>query len=82
MAFHSIIRINNEREDDVDGDSNAPRVLEIEKPRFSLALSLSPPLFPIGGLSRKSFAYNKLPEEPLNLSILKLDGSSFSMFSL
>lgn len=83
MVLHnnSIVRINDEYYDNFDGDSVAPMVLEIEKPRRSLAMPLSP-LFLIEGLSRKSFSYNKLPEEPLNLSVLKLDGSSFGMFSL
>lgn len=28
-------------------------------------------------LSRRSFSYNKLPPRPINLTVIKLDGSSF-----
>ncbi|KAL5559781.1 hypothetical protein UlMin_035992 [Ulmus minor] len=33
----------------------------------------------IDGLSRKSVSYNQLPDEPLKLSVLKLDGSCFNV---
>ncbi|XP_062097581.1 uncharacterized protein LOC133803520 [Humulus lupulus] len=58
-------------------DDFAPR-LSHGKPRRSLGLPLSP-LMLIDSLSRKSVSYDKLPEEPLKLSILKLDGSSFDV---
>ncbi|PON81411.1 Ubiquitin-related domain containing protein [Trema orientale] len=58
-------------------EDSAPRP-SLEKPRRSLALPLSP-LMLIDGLSRKGVSYDKLPEEPLKLSVLKLDGSSFDM---
>jgi len=46
-------------------------------PRRSLAASLSP-LRLIDGLPRRrSFNYNQMPEEPIKLTVLKLDGSSF-----
>ena len=55
--------------------------LSLEKPRRSLAFPLSP-LMLIDGLSRKSnVSYDKLPEEPLKLSVIKLDGSSFGNLS-
>lgn len=38
------------------------------------------PLFCVDNFSRRSFSYNKLPEEPLRLTVLKLDGSSFGKF--
>ncbi|CAA3032264.1 u11u12 small nuclear ribonucleo 25 kda [Olea europaea subsp. europaea] len=37
------------------------------------------PLFCVDNFSRRSFSYNKLPEEPLRLTVLKLDGSSFEI---
>ncbi|KAM7490086.1 hypothetical protein LguiA_033007 [Lonicera macranthoides] len=37
------------------------------------------PMYIINNLSSKNFLYNKLPEEPLKLTILKLDGSSFGV---
>ncbi|CAL5358936.1 unnamed protein product [Camellia sinensis] len=40
---------------------------------------ISPHLRIGGGLSRKSFSYDELPQQPLNLAILKLDGSSFDV---
>ncbi|KAJ9546593.1 hypothetical protein OSB04_019136 [Centaurea solstitialis] len=40
---------------------------------------LSSPLLLIETLSRKSFSYGKLPLEPIKLSVLKLDGSSFDI---
>lgn len=41
--------------------------------------SCASPLLLIDGFSRRSCSYNKLPQEPLRLSILKLDGSSFEI---
>lgn len=69
------------------------QILEREKkfgPRVSYqrigsSSSSSPPCalpFPfllIDSFSRKSFSYNKLPQEPLNLTVIKLDGSSFDI---
>ncbi|ESQ53951.1 hypothetical protein EUTSA_v10026098mg [Eutrema salsugineum] len=50
----------------------------MEVPRRSLAASLSP-LRLIDGLPRRrSFNYNQMPEEPIKLTVLKLDGSSFA----
>lgn len=40
------------------------------------------PMYIINNLSSKNFLYNKLPEEPVKLTILKLDGSSFGIYSL
>lgn len=37
------------------------------------------PLLLIETLSRKSFSYGKLPLEPIKLTVLKLDGSSFAI---
>nr|VDD04900.1 unnamed protein product [Brassica rapa] len=48
----------------------------MEAPRRSLAASLSP-LRLID--RRKSFNYSRMPEEPIKLTILKLDGSSFDV---
>ncbi|KAJ4880638.1 Ubiquitin-like superfamily protein [Raphanus sativus] len=48
----------------------------MEAPRRSLAASLSP-LRLID--RRKSFSYSQMPEEPINLTVLKLDGSSFDI---
>lgn len=61
----------------IDVEEFSPRV-SVDRPRRSLALPLSP-LKIIDGLSRKSFSYCKLPVEPLKLSVLKLDGSSFDI---
>ncbi|XP_020872422.1 uncharacterized protein LOC9303322 isoform X1 [Arabidopsis lyrata subsp. lyrata] len=48
-------------------------------PRRSFAASLSP-LRLIDGLPRRrSFNYNQMPEEPIKLTVLKLDGSSFGI---
>ncbi|XP_031373888.1 uncharacterized protein LOC116188580 [Punica granatum] len=46
--------------------------------KSSSLLSFSPQLM-IEGLSRTSFSYHKLPPEPIKLSVLKLDGSSFDV---
>lgn len=51
-----------------------PRASLLERPRRSFALTLSPLV-----LARKSVSYDKLPDEPLKLSILKLDASSFGI---
>ncbi|KAF2551243.1 hypothetical protein F2Q68_00037725 [Brassica cretica] len=48
----------------------------MEVPRRSLAASVST-LRLID--RRKSFSYNQLPEEPIKLTVLKLDGSSFGV---
>ncbi|KAF3529221.1 hypothetical protein DY000_02036819 [Brassica cretica] len=48
----------------------------MESPRRSLAASLSP-LRLID--RRRSFNYSQMPEEPIKLTILKLDGSSFDV---
>ncbi|XVE53604.1 hypothetical protein DITRI_Ditri03aG0016000 [Diplodiscus trichospermus] len=50
----------------------------LEKPRKSVSLPL-PSLVVVNGFSRKSFSYSKLPEEPIKLSVRKLDGSSFDV---
>lgn len=56
-----------------DDDIYAPRV-----PNGSMSRAVHySPLFCVDSFSRKSFSYNKLPQEPLRLSVLKLDGSSF-----
>ncbi|EOY29456.1 ATP synthase subunit b' isoform 2 [Theobroma cacao] len=56
---------------------STPRA-SLEKPRRSISSSL-PSLVIVNGFSRKSFSYSKLPEEPIKLSVLKLDGSSFDV---
>ncbi|CAN4099831.1 unnamed protein product [Withania somnifera] len=54
-------------------------------PRFSFqknrpSLSCVVPPFSLSdSICRKSLYYNKLPEEPLKLTVLKLDGSSFDI---
>lgn len=48
------------------------------KGSFSCAFPFSPFLI-IDSFVRKSFSYDKLPQEPLKLTILKLDGSSFKI---
>lgn len=40
----------------------------------------SPPAVAADGSTHETFSYSKLPEETLNLSIRKLDGSSFGAF--
>ncbi|KAJ0247390.1 Ubiquitin_4 domain-containing protein [Hirschfeldia incana] len=49
----------------------------MEAPRRSLAASLSP--LRLIDRRRKSFSYSQMPEEPIKLTILKLDGSSFDI---
>ncbi|KAL2518041.1 Ubiquitin-like superfamily protein [Abeliophyllum distichum] len=56
-------------------DFYAPRV---PNGSMSRAIQFSP-LFCVDNLSRKSFSYNKLPQEPLRLTVLKLDGSYFQI---
>ncbi|XWS26213.1 hypothetical protein CRYUN_Cryun26dG0012000 [Craigia yunnanensis] len=58
-------------------DFVTPRA-SLEKPRRSISLSL-PSLVVVNGFSRKSFSYSKLPEEPIKLSVRKLDGSFFDV---
>ncbi|KAI4337310.1 hypothetical protein L6164_015743 [Bauhinia variegata] len=50
-----------------------------ETPRRSFTLSFSPSVIIHGIFSIKSFSYDKLPSEPLRLTVLKLDGSSFDI---
>ncbi|CAI9784945.1 unnamed protein product [Fraxinus pennsylvanica] len=58
-----------------DDDFYAPRVPNGSMSRaFHCSL-----LFCVDSFSRKSFSYNKLPEEPLRLTVLKLDGSNFEI---
>ncbi|KAK7834575.1 hypothetical protein CFP56_024655 [Quercus suber] len=66
----------DDEEEDGGGFSSKPRVSVERNPR-SLKLSFS---FIADGLSPKSKSlYTKLPSQPLNLSVLKLDGSSFNI---
>ncbi|KAK9000897.1 hypothetical protein V6N11_081378 [Hibiscus sabdariffa] len=58
-------------------DLAIPRA-SLEKPRRSISLPL-PALVDANGFSRKSCSYSKLPEEPIKLSVRKLDGSSFDV---
>ncbi|XP_022752220.1 uncharacterized protein LOC111300907 [Durio zibethinus] len=58
-------------------DFVTPRA-SLEKPRRSISLPL-PSLVGINGFSLKHFSYSKLPEEPIKLSVQKLDGSSFDV---
>ncbi|XP_022729978.1 uncharacterized protein LOC111285031 [Durio zibethinus] len=58
-------------------DNVIPRA-SLEKPRRSISLSL-PSLAVVNGSIRKSFSYSKLPEEPIKLSVRKLDASSFDV---
>jgi len=58
-----------------DDDFYAPRV-----PNGSISRAFHcSPLFCVDSFSRKSFSYNKLPKEPLRLTVLKLDGSNFEI---
>ncbi|RXH72408.1 hypothetical protein DVH24_012092 [Malus domestica] len=50
----------------------------IERPRRSNSLPFVPLLL-VDGFSRKSLSYSALPQEPLRLSVLKLDGSCFDI---
>lgn len=43
------------------------------------SFSCAVPLVIIDSLSRRSFSYNKLPQKPLKLTVLKLDNSSFGI---
>lgn len=66
-------RIEQKKEDD--------HIVSLER-RRSRTFPFSPLLL-IDGFSRRSFSYNKLPEEPLKLSVHKLDGTCFGIwFSL
>nr|XP_023874036.1 uncharacterized protein LOC111986603 [Quercus suber]POE83868.1 u11/u12 small nuclear ribonucleoprotein 25 kda protein [Quercus suber] len=66
----------DDEEEDGGGFSSKPRV-SVERNLRSLKLSFS---FIADGLSPKSKSlYTKLPSQPLNLSVLKLDGSSFNI---
>ncbi|KAK1394615.1 U11/U12 small nuclear ribonucleoprotein 25 kDa [Heracleum sosnowskyi] len=47
-------------------------------PRRS-SFSCAVPLVIIDSFSRRSFSYNKLPQKPLKLTVLKLDNSSFEI---
>lgn len=67
-----------------DMDTNHNYLFEINgslpssSPSSTLSI-LSSPLLLIENLSRKSFSYGKLPLEPIKLTVLKLDGSSFDI---
>ncbi|XP_039025893.1 U11/U12 small nuclear ribonucleoprotein 25 kDa protein-like [Hibiscus syriacus] len=58
-------------------DLAIPRA-SLEKPRRSVSLPLPSPV-DVNGFSRKSCSYSKLPEEPIKLTVQKLDGSSFDV---
>ncbi|MCE3050844.1 hypothetical protein HAX54_048283 [Datura stramonium] len=58
-----------------DEEDVSPR-FSFQKNGSSLACVV-PPFLLNDSIPRKSLYYNKLPEEPLNLTVLKLDGSSF-----
>ncbi|KAF5748175.1 ATP synthase subunit b' isoform 2 [Tripterygium wilfordii] len=58
-------------------DDFSPR-FSVDSRRNSVSLPFSPLLL-VNGRSRKSLSYSKLPEEPIKLSVLKLDGSSFDV---
>ncbi|KVH88789.1 Ubiquitin [Cynara cardunculus var. scolymus] len=62
--------------DDIDNTDNYS--FEINESSSTLSI-LSSPLLLIETLSRKSFSYGKLPLEPIKLTVLKLDGSSFDI---
>ncbi|CAB4266775.1 unnamed protein product [Prunus armeniaca] len=63
----------------IDDDDFVPvRPSSVERPRRSNSLPFVPLLL-IDGFSRKSFSYSALPQEPLRLSVLKLDGSCFDI---
>ncbi|KAI6680208.1 hypothetical protein NL676_034089 [Syzygium grande] len=68
-----------EEEDGGDDGDGSLRGRMVCKRRSSVSLPFSP-LAMVGGrggFSRKSFSYSQLPQEPLKLSVLKLDGSCF-----
>ncbi|XP_034684225.1 uncharacterized protein LOC117913376 isoform X2 [Vitis riparia] len=56
----------------IDLDDIVPKVSRSAALRFS-------PLLVINGLSRKASFYWKLPQQPIKLSVLKLDGSCFQI---
>ncbi|XP_015572605.1 uncharacterized protein LOC8259439 [Ricinus communis] len=63
----------------IDMDDYLPKV-SVGHHRRSSSLPLSPFTIVDGGYSRRSsVSYSMLPEEPLKLSILKLDGSCFDV---
>ncbi|CAK9154600.1 unnamed protein product [Ilex paraguariensis] len=64
-------------ERDLEGDFSA-KVTYTRNGSLSCAVPFSPLLL-IENISRKSFSYNQLPQEPLELTILKLDGSCFDI---
>ncbi|XP_044463458.1 uncharacterized protein LOC123194344 [Mangifera indica] len=57
-------------------DELSPR-FSVDSPRKSASLSITS--FLIHGISRKSFSYTQLPDQPLKLSVRKLDGSCFDI---
>ena len=73
------IGIMQSLERDLEGDFSA-KVSYTRNGSLSCAVPFSPLLL-IETISRKSFSYNKLPQEPLELTILKLDGSCFGIIS-
>ncbi|GMI88487.1 hypothetical protein HRI_002518000 [Hibiscus trionum] len=54
------------------------RRTQVQHSRRSVSLPLSS-LADVNSFSRKSCSYSKLPEEPIKLSVRKLDGSSFDV---
>ncbi|KAM1022788.1 hypothetical protein ACFX13_044423 [Malus domestica] len=63
----------------IDDDDFVPvRQPSIERHRRSNSLPFVPLLL-VDGFSRKSFSYSALPQEPLRLSVMKLDGSCFDI---
>lgn len=62
-----------------DGDGSLREGRMVYRRRSSVSLPFSPLATVVGGISRKSFSYSQLPQEPLKLSVLKLDGSSFDI---
>ncbi|KAI3729959.1 hypothetical protein L6452_18632 [Arctium lappa] len=64
---------------DIDTNHNCLFEINGSLPSSSTLSILSSPLLLIENLSRKSFSYGKLPLEPIKLTVLKLDGSSFDI---
>ncbi|XP_057957167.1 uncharacterized protein LOC131150459 [Malania oleifera] len=62
-----------------ENDFNIPRASSVRVRRSSSFDFSFSPLLLINGLSRKSLSYSKLPQQPLKLSVLKLDGSCFDV---
>ncbi|KAK9043977.1 hypothetical protein V6N11_072300 [Hibiscus sabdariffa] len=74
LPRHKLLNIH----DDAYSKLRRAQVQDLVKPRRSVSLPL-PSMVDVNSFPRKSCSYSMLSEEPIKLSVRKLDGSSFDV---